>query len=489
MSQPASERGDGTYTRATTVQSRRVRWLWKQRLALGYLGVWTGPGDIGKSLFAGWVVRGVTLGELEGEFFGTPCDVLIVATEDGREDMWKPRLVAVGADLDRISFLDTPDGWNLRDGIGLIADALDGTGAVLVFIDAAMEHMPPSRGGENVNSPTFVRGAMRPLAALARKRHVAPLFGLHPSKGRAETFADTVQASGAFSQLSRTGLLFGYHPDDQELPREAQRRVVLRGKGNAGRNPGALSYRITERLVCLDDGDSDLIAYVTDVQPCEITERQLLQAERPQARDGDGRLPSKAEQVERLIRDRLADGEWHESMTDELVAAGFAATTVGRARTTLCQRPRKGRGSMTEGWEWRLRPEFVKDVCELGTSSEPRARTGHPDEMCVLVTSGDIPNKQGIPQLTHESNERPGRAVELPNSHNAGNTPRASARDPRDDDLDDDPGADRLLSEDEFAARVIAEFDGTEELGPLPSPNGWTEDAAERLVARHQGDA
>ncbi len=222
---------------ASDVRSRRVRWLYKGRLALGYVGVWTGAGDIGKSMFAAWVINAVSRGKLDGEFQGIPEMSLIVATEDGREDMWKPRLAAVGADLERVAFLEIPYGWNLRDGIDRISDAIDDRGAVFVFIDAAMEHMPPSRGGENVNSPTFVRGAMGPLARLSRERQITSLFGLHPPKARAKTFADTVQASGAFSQLSRTGLLFGYHPDDRDLPREEQRRVVLRGKGNAGRNP------------------------------------------------------------------------------------------------------------------------------------------------------------------------------------------------------------------------------------------------------------
>jgi hypothetical protein len=159
-----------SYTRATEVRSRRIRWLYKGRLAVGYLAVWTGVGDIGKSMFAAWVLKGLTLGELQGEFYGSPQDVLILATEDGREDMWKPRLVAVGADVEHVSFINTPDAWNLRDGINTIGAALDGTSAVLVFIDAAMEHMPPARGGENVNSPTFVRGAMGPLARLSRER-------------------------------------------------------------------------------------------------------------------------------------------------------------------------------------------------------------------------------------------------------------------------------------------------------------------------------
>jgi hypothetical protein len=407
-----------TWTRATSEKSRRIRWAYAGRLALGYLAVWSGAGDVGKSLFAAWVIGRLGRGELDGEFYGSPQDSLIIATEDGREDMWKPRLVAVGADLERVSFLDTPDSWNLRDGIDIISAAVDGTGARLVFVDAAMEHMPPSRGGENVNSPTFVRGAMGPLARLTREREITSLFGLHPPKARAGTFADAVQASGAFSQLARIGLLFGYHPDDLELPREQQRRVVLRGKGNAGRNPGALSYRIAERIVQLDDGDTDFIGYVCDVQPCDITESQLLRAERPQARDADERQPTKAEQVERLILERFADGEERESMRDELIAAGYAATTVDRARQNVCMTPRKQTGSMTGPWMWRLRPEHVRST-RVGHGDFVATRGGPPSTMREMGTSGPNPNKQGKPHLTHLFDEKTVRVDELPISHNA----------------------------------------------------------------------
>ncbi len=117
-------------------------------------------------MFAAWVIRGLTLGELDGEFTGEPREALIVATEDGREDVWKPRLQAAGADLDGVCFLDHPPDWNLRDGIDLLAHAI-AENTSLLFIDAAMSHMPQARGSENVNSPTFVRSRSHRSSAFA----------------------------------------------------------------------------------------------------------------------------------------------------------------------------------------------------------------------------------------------------------------------------------------------------------------------------------
>jgi hypothetical protein len=236
-------------TRASEIKKVRVRWTWRGRLALGYLAVWCGAADIGKSMFAAWVIRSLTRGELDGEFYGEPQDAVIICAEDGRDDVWGPRLEAVEADLERVDFLDYPRGWNIRDGVSWIDRAVRDAGVPLVYIDALMEHMPDGRGSENTRSPTFVRAALRPLADTSKRLGTTTLFSLHPRKAGGDTFADVVQESGVFTQLPRLGLLFGYHPDDIELPQDQQRRVILRGKGNLGRNPGALSFRIAEKFL------------------------------------------------------------------------------------------------------------------------------------------------------------------------------------------------------------------------------------------------
>ena len=223
--------------------------------------------------------------------------------------MWLPRLEAVGANLELVEFLDYPRGWNLKDGVSFIDRAVADADVPLVFVDALMSHMPDPHGGENTRSPTYVRGALEPLADVSKQRKVTSLFGLHPRKAGGETFADVVQESGAFTQLPRIGLLFGYHPDDLELKPEDRRRVILRGKGNLGRNPGALSFRIAEKFLdygdVVPDGTADGIGYVTDVQPCDVTERQFLSARPP------AETPlSKVAVAEAVIGLALVDGEW-----------------------------------------------------------------------------------------------------------------------------------------------------------------------------------
>jgi AAA domain len=392
-------------TPASTMTKKRVRWLWRGRLALGYLAVWCGAGDIGKSMFAAWVIRQLTRGELEGEHYGSPRDVLIVCTEDGRDDMWLPRLEAVGADLSRVYFLDYPLGWNVRDGVGLIEAAVGGPGEVpLAFVDAVMSHMPEAKGGENTRSPTFVREALTPLADVCKAKELTALFGLHPRKAGGDTFADVVQESGAFTQLPRLGLLFGYHPEDFELPRDEQRRVVLRGKGNIGRNPGALSFRIAEKFLDYGEDDPNRIAdgvgYINDVQPCDVTERQLLTVKQS---DPD-RPPSKVERAAQIIDVALLDGEWHDAGPICAKLAGFELGhkgTVTAAKLRLGVETRK-QATMDGGWEWRIEQSFNSTPSPVpsaagadASNSAPSPVPSTPGDCLSLVPSGeDRPNHQ-----------------------------------------------------------------------------------------------
>jgi len=95
----------------------------------------------------------------------------------------------------------------------------------LVFVDSVMEHLPEPKGGESANGPTYVRRALGPFSDLCKARGVAGPVSSHPPKARGQTFADYVMASAAFVHATRVGLLFGWYPDDLELPDQERRRV------------------------------------------------------------------------------------------------------------------------------------------------------------------------------------------------------------------------------------------------------------------------
>ncbi len=341
-------------TRAASVKSRSIRWAWTGRLALGYLTVETGIEGLGKSVFAAWLIARLTRGELPGEWTGQPVDVLIVAGEDGIADTWQPRLVVAGADLERVAFLnlsDLPPRWNLRDGIAQVRSAVAETSARLVFIDSALDHMPPPQSGESINSPTFVRQALGPLKGMARELDLVGLFSMHPPKAKSADFRDLVQSSQAFSAIPRIGLLFAYHPDD-DADDSDRRRVLIRGKGNLGPDPGSIEFRVAGREHMHDDGRTEEVAAVEGVKPSRVTMAALA----PERMIG-ARTPNKRERAADVMTEALADGEWHcaarvRARLVELDLDGGSVRTPAMRLAGVDKRKRPG--EKNGPWEWRL---------------------------------------------------------------------------------------------------------------------------------------
>ncbi len=414
-------------TRASNVRTRRVEYCWRGRWPIGYLTIQTGEEKIGKTAMFIKGAADLTNGQLDGKFYGQPTAVLIVAVEDALDDMWVPRLVAAGADLELVEFLNIPaDGWNVRDGIPLIEQGLEETGAKLVFIDAVMEHLPDPRGGENANSTTFVRKCLRPLASMSERRRITSVISTHPPKRRAVSFADFYSASAAFTQVSRACLLFGWHPDDYELPEEQRRRVLLRARANVGRDPGALSFRIDAQWLKLDDGNEDEVPYATDVETCKVTVRDLLRADRPQAPDPEQREPGKQEQLEQTIAEYLADGGWHPSLSDELKQDGWKHSTIQAARSKVAK-ARKQPGTMDGPWQWRLldgRSSQTSDSSTLPSASRARSVYVNPDSS-TLRDQTPANKEEPKSQESATNNGRP--HTEEPKSQESAQTSRASS--------------------------------------------------------------
>lgn len=312
--------------------------------------MWSGLEGVGKSVFAAWVIARLTRGELPGQLKNAPIDVLVVASEDGIEDTWKPRVDLADADLDRVHFLHIPTGWNVRDGIDLMRLAMKSTGARVLFIDAALDHMPDPKAGESVNSPTFVRATFDLLRRMTRELDSVGLFSMHPPKAKGVSFRDLVQASQALSAIPRVGLYIAYHPDDDEDD-PACRRIVLRGKGNIGRNPGALEFRIGETPYVHDDGRVQGREFVDDVGPSDVTMADV----RPDKVVGR-RAAGKTDQAVAFLDKALFDGGWHEAapLLAELTAHGISETVIRDASRRLAVAKRKRPDEVDGPWEWRL---------------------------------------------------------------------------------------------------------------------------------------
>ncbi len=98
--------------RLSTVKPECVSWLWEGRIPLGKLTVLDGDPGLGKSTVTLDLAARLSSGQPmpgDGES-GCQAGVVIVSAEDGLADTIVPRLMAAGADLERISAIETcPD--------------------------------------------------------------------------------------------------------------------------------------------------------------------------------------------------------------------------------------------------------------------------------------------------------------------------------------------------------------------------------------------
>ena len=91
---------------AADVHPVAVDWIWDGRIARGKQTIIAGAPDVGKSQIGAYIAARITNGQHWPNGARAPQgDVVILASEDSIEDTWVPRLMAAGADLDRVHFV------------------------------------------------------------------------------------------------------------------------------------------------------------------------------------------------------------------------------------------------------------------------------------------------------------------------------------------------------------------------------------------------
>jgi RecA-family ATPase len=89
------------------IPTEQVEWLWKPYLPAGKISIIQGDGGDGKTTTATAIAAAISKGEaLPGGDCAAPAHIIIQNAEDGISDTIKPRLEQLGADMDRIHFID-----------------------------------------------------------------------------------------------------------------------------------------------------------------------------------------------------------------------------------------------------------------------------------------------------------------------------------------------------------------------------------------------
>jgi len=332
---------------ASTIKPDPVKWLWPGWLAAGKVHLLAGAPGTGKTTVSMALAATVSNGGRWPD--GTEAiqgDVLIWSGEDDIKDTLVPRLMAVGADLNRVHFItttNTEEGLRAFDpavDIDLLADKMAWMDPcpALMIVDPIVAAVS---GDSHRNAE--VRRALQPLVDLAASRHCAVLGISHFSKGSAgRDPIDRVTGSLAFGALARVVMATARLPDDHP---SGQRRILARAKSNIGEDGQGFGYdlEVEEPVEGIE------ATRVVWGELLEGSARELLGMAEP-APDGEGETNA---DVESFVRGLLADGPVSaKQLKADADGAGYSWDRVRRAASRIGVERRK-EGFKT-GWVWAL---------------------------------------------------------------------------------------------------------------------------------------
>lgn len=233
--------------KGSSIVPKRVRWIWapgddkKGRIPLGELTLIVGRGGIGKSTLLAEFTAWLTKGEMRGEFFGVPRDVMYVANEDSLEYTVVPRLIAAGADLDRVHFIGI-DMLGRSDKVVLPSDC-DGLAEYARNNNVAAIMLDPlsSNLKAKANAGDEIRPVMEAVRRMAEAAGVACIGLAHTRKATSTNLLDALLGSVELGNVCRSamGVMRDEDADDGSV-------VLSQEKNNLGEHDvDSYRYRIT----------------------------------------------------------------------------------------------------------------------------------------------------------------------------------------------------------------------------------------------------
>ena len=338
---------------AGTIKPEPISWLWDGHLARGKLHILGGKPAAGKTSLAIAIAAIVTTGGIWPD--GTKCqpgNVIIWSGEDDPADTLVPRLIAAGADLNRVHFVADVIVGNEKVPFdpakhmqALAETLLSLDNVALLIVDPVVSAV----AGDSYKNAE-VRRALQPLADLAASSNCA-VFGItHLTKGTGgRDPVERLTGSLAFGALARVVLVATNVENDADDADGAIKpaRLMMRAKSNIGPDGGGFAYDLTEREL---PGSTGIVT--TKVSWGEVvygSARELL----AEAEANDSEKCDAVSDAADWLRDLLSKGPVEANqIKTSAKAAGHSWATVRRAKQRLTIMPTKQ--GMTGRWWWSL---------------------------------------------------------------------------------------------------------------------------------------
>lgn len=356
------------------IDAEKIEWLWPGRIARGKVSLIGGHPGLGKSQITASLASIITTGGL------WPVDrtrapqgsVLLLSAEDDAADTIKPRLLAAGADCNRVHILDAiPDGsvertFNLNTDIERLRETLNGLqDAALVIIDPISAYL----GGRDSHSNAEVREILTPLSKLAADSRASILAITHLNKSSNDPLKAFIGSVG-FIAAARSVYAVVKDPEDDA------HRLLLPVKNNLGKDGHGLGFRIESKTV---KNDIETSRVTWDSEPCSVSAMEAMNPEN----SGEG---SALDEAVHFLQIELAGGPVKaKTITARASGAAIAKRTLERAKKQLGIKPQKvGTGIGDKSyWAWQLPPEKT-----LRPPENPYDR--HAPGVAALAKSGGL---------------------------------------------------------------------------------------------------
>ncbi len=324
------------------VETEEVQWLWQDRIPYSKLTIIEGDPGTGKSSISMCVASAVTLGRaLYGDDAAKkrePANVLLLAAEDGLADTIKPRLEAMGADVNKVRSLvavkdekGNEQHFSLEKDLAIADEILEKGGYGLVIIDPINAYM----GSVDTHKDASVRGILTPLKMLAEKHGVAIVCIRHLTKATGGRAVYRGQGSIGFTGAARVVHLVGTNPED------FSQKVISCSKTNLSEYPPSLAFQIQGKEVLWNG-------------KVEISADALL------APALDNEDKSALDEAKDFLLDVLSDGATPQrEVMKEARKNGIAEKTLRRAKDALKVKAKKG----SKEWTWKMPNELEGASC------------------------------------------------------------------------------------------------------------------------------
>lgn len=330
-------------TRASDLRIEPVAWLWNSWLARGKLHLLAGAPGQGKTTIALSLAATVTIGGRWPD--GTRCapgNVLMYSGEDDPADTLAPRLLAAGADLDRVHFISgtRTGGESVTFDPARDLDLLRGTieqigGIDLLVVDPIVGAVT---GDSHKNTET--RRGLQPLVDLAAACRCALIGITHFSKGgQGGDPSQRVIGSVAFTALARVVMVAAKVKGEDGEPG----RILARAKSNIGPDDGGFEYHL-DQVEVAEGIEASRVGWGKAV---EGTARELLT-------DPDADTDTDEADGKDMLLGELASDSWTPAdvACKPLRDAGFSKKQIWSLSKKMGVIRKKG--AYRDGWYWRL---------------------------------------------------------------------------------------------------------------------------------------